>query len=101
MTPASLSLVAFTITMNFTVLLHSVRPMPSLTSKTKQPLRHRQGPENYFGGYCSALASVLLRHHLEVRLGLREHARDRGAGLQPFEIGGKLRTLRAERLDGA
>src|SRR5262245_33012579 len=51
MTPASLSLLAFTITMNCIVMLHlEPGPRPALVNKTNGVLRHRHGPENYFAG---------------------------------------------------
>src|SRR5713226_5997630 len=58
-TPASLFLSAFTITMNCIVTLHfSIQEAgcePALIHKTNGVLRHRHVLRNYFGGNCTPL----------------------------------------------
>src|ERR1700712_1396221 len=63
-TPASLSLLAFTITMNRIVTLRfefrsGSRVAEPLVNRTSGDLRHRHGQENYFGGSGSQFGTML------------------------------------------
>src|SRR6266478_5481331 len=62
-TPASLSLLAFTITINRIVSLRLILIAPrgyppALINKTNRVLRHRHVLRNYFGGNCQHLGST-------------------------------------------
>src|SRR6266567_973103 len=45
-----------------------------------------------------SVSSLLLWHHVEIGLGLPEHARDRGTGLQALEVSRHVFVVIAERL---
>src|SRR3979490_3009745 len=100
-TPASLFLSAFTITMNRIVRLrlvsiHWAGCKPALVNRTKGLLRHRHVLRNYFESSCvpggaSDIAAAssrrrLPREHREIRLGFLQHARVRGPRLETVEI---------------